>query len=387
MDEEILQNNLGDFVIRGAGEMAMLSLVTGHDPLSIYGLSYISKGKVIKNPPDIYYNINDFPQIDYSFIPDEYMANLKETFNYFSSRGCPFNCSYCVASEMYNRKWHNKNEDKVAEELAEAYKKYYFKSVFFWDDNLFVDVKRLKSILERLNGLNIHFKWRGFCRTDIFEKICDDEIIQLKQSGLEWLSFGAESGSQDMLNKLNKGITVSSIKEAALKLKRLDIAADFSFMGGMPGEGEGDFYKTLDLLNWITIHNQNIYIRLFKFVPYPHMPILKENEKIAGCLPQDIHQWSNVTYQNARFRWISRKINDILNVFSASSMYPEKTARFSLVTILYYITKFRFKKRFFFFPIESFIVNKIHNMLMNYNHRKFTKTLEVDIRRGAAINN
>jgi anaerobic magnesium-protoporphyrin IX monomethyl ester cyclase len=372
MDDEILTSHLGDFVIRGVGEKSMLSLVTGDSVSAIPGLSYRSGTQIKRNKPDADFDINDFPPLDYSLLPNEYIDSmLRDSYQYLSSRGCPSNCSYCVAAKLYQRRWHDKKENKVVEELTEAYIKYAFRRIDFFDDNLFVDVPRLTRIIERLNGLNIHFKWRGFCRIDIFSKLSDAQIINLKERGLEWISFGAESGSQDTLDRLRKGTTVKGIKHTALTVKRLNIPADFSFMGGIPGESERDFYKTIGLLTWIKKNNPSLSIRLFKFMTYPEMPILEEHKEITKYLPKNIYGWSKITYQNAQFAWVPRKISNLLNVFSAASNYSEKPARFSIITILYYITQFRFKKKFFQFPVESLLVNKIHSMLTNFDHRKF----------------
>lgn len=236
MGEDLIDRNLADFVIKGVGERSLLMLIKfleGQVPLSsVPGLIWVEEGKRRQNNPDIDYDINEFPDLDYSFVSELYPSLLSDEFSYFTSRGCPFDCSYCVASVIYNRCWHNKSEYKVINELKEAYHRFKFKSVFFWDDNLFVDVQRLRKILAKLKEDNIHFQWSGFCRADLFSRLNDEIVSELKENGLKWLSIGAESGSQKILNRLNKGIKIEHIKQTVGIIKKWRISCDLSFMGG-----------------------------------------------------------------------------------------------------------------------------------------------------------
>jgi radical SAM superfamily enzyme YgiQ (UPF0313 family) len=370
MDEEVLREGLADYVIRGVGEKGMLSLVQGCELNSTPGLSYLQDGELVRNNKDECFDINSLHEIDYALLSNN--STLKDIYPYFSSRGCPFNCSFCVSSELYNRKWYNKNEDKIVNELKLAWEKYKFNYVSFWDDNFFVDFKRVNRIISRLLESGVKINWGGYCRVDAFCRHPDEEIINLRNKGLDWLSFGAESGSDITLNRLSKGTTVNNIKETALKLRRVGINGDFSFMGGLPGENIEEFGKTISLLRWIKENNSRISIRLFKFVPYPCMPIIKD---IDIDLPKNIYEWSNVTYQAASFKWVPDKINNTLDVFSAASMYSDKPKRFSIFTILYYLTQFRFRFNFFMFPIESRLINMVYTWINLNKHKQFERKI------------
>lgn len=368
MDEDLITKDFVDFVIRGVGEWSLLRLIQSLENRcsfsSVPGLTWQEDGRIKKNEPSVNFSIEELPPLDYSFLSKKYSTILNRQFSYFSSRGCPFNCSYCVSSQIYNRCWYSKSEDKVVSELIESYRAYKFQSVFFWDDNLFVDVKRLLNILSKLARNNINFSWSAFCRVDIFSRLNNEIIEELKERGMKWLSFGVESGSQQVLNRLNKGITIDDIKQTALKLKICEIKADFSFMGGIPGETIDDFYKTLDLLKWVKRNNRHISVRVFRFIPYPKMPILNDNKLIDTFLPKDVYQWSEVSYQNKRFPWVSRKISRALTVLSPASLYSEKPKGLSIInivtTLLFYIVNFRIKYNFFYLPLEGWIVEKIY---------------------------
>lgn len=383
MDEDLIYKDFVDFIIRGIGEKSLFKLIQALEGKSSFslvpGLTWIENGCIRRNNPDTDFHIDEMPQLDYSLLSNRYSYVLNKEFSYLSSRGCPFNCSYCVASQLYNRCWYDKSEDKVINELKDAYDEYKFKSIFFWDDNLFVNIRRLCNILSKLNNLGIHFQWSGFCRAETFSRLDDEIIGELKGKGLKWLSVGAESGSQKILDKLKKGNKVDDIKRTAAKLRKWHIMCDFSFMGGIPGETLDDFNKTLDLLKWIKDIYPQAAIRVFRFIPYPKMPILDSNKEIKALLPTDIYGWSKLSYQNARFPWVHKKINRALAVLSPASLFSEKPQGISLkniiITLLYYITQFRFKVRFFYFPIEGLLVEKAYNRISSKKLNSFNKCL------------
>ncbi|MBU4486316.1 MAG: B12-binding domain-containing radical SAM protein, partial [Candidatus Delongbacteria bacterium] len=338
MDEDLITNDFVDFVIRGVGEVSLWELVKAlkgeSSFFSVPGLTWIDRGLIKRNGLSTDFEINALPPLDYSFLSDKYPFLMTDEFSYFSSRGCPFECSYCVASQIYNRRWYNKTEEKVIDELEEAYQKYRFKSVYFWDDNLFVDIKRLLRILESLNNRDIFFQWSGFARVDTFSRLGRETVAELEKRGLKWVSFGAESGSERTLSRIDKGITVDNIKETVLKLKGFNIVCDFSFMGGMPQETDQDFYDTVNLLRWIKKNNSRSSVRMFRFVLYPKMPMLDDHKEIRNLLPKNIYGWSKITYQNAKFPWVSSKINRALTTLSFTSLYSETKRKLSIKNIL-----------------------------------------------------
>lgn len=368
MGEDLISKNLADFVIKGVGERSLFLLIKGlkqKDKFSsIPGLIWKEEGVIKSNDPDKDFDINDFPKLDYSFVEEKYPFLLREEFNYFTSRGCPFDCSYCVASVIYNRRWCSKKEEKVKLEIKEAYDKFKFKSIMFWDDNLFVDTKRLMRIISELKKEGIIFQWSGFCRADIFSNLEDEVIKELKNNGLKWISIGAESGSQKILDSLSKGIKVGQIKEAVIKLKKWGILCDLSFMGGLPQERAEDFKLTLDLVGWIKEIYPSASVRVFRFIPYPKMPILKNIENFSDT---DTYGWSRVLYQSTKFPWVPKRVNRALNILAPASFYSYRPTGLSLKNLiisgLFYITQFRFKTKFFYFPLEGVIIERIYNRI------------------------
>jgi radical SAM superfamily enzyme YgiQ (UPF0313 family) len=345
--DSLIEEGYADIVVQGVGEKQMLKIIQGD-------LSYCKED----------FDINEFPDIDYSFIKKKYMDSMPE-YNYFSSRGCPYRCSFCVASTIYNRKWYSKTVDKVKGELKEAQDKYNFNTVLFWDDNLFVDIDRLYKIIDGTN-----FKWKGYARIDRFAKLSDNTIYEFKKKGLSWVSFGVESGSQKTLNALNKEITAEQVRTVASKLDRCGLMVDFSFMGGIPGETYEDFAETLKVIKYIKKINRNYSVRLFRFTPYPGMAITKNIP-----LPKMNKEWVDIYYQKSNFFWVSKDINRVLDVFSAAGMYSEKPKNYGILFVLYSIYIFRIKYGIFVFPVESRLINFLNGIINKARIAKFKRRL------------
>jgi radical SAM superfamily enzyme YgiQ (UPF0313 family) len=341
MSDELIKESYVDCVIKGQGEIPFYNLI---------------KGTVTNEK----FNIEKMPQLDYGFSP--YSQSLCENeIGYFSSRGCPMRCTFCVASQIYGGKWWNKSEEKVFNELKELYELYHYKSIFFWDDNMLVDPERALRIIRRLNDMGIKFEWRANCRLDVVAKMSDETLKEIKETGNVWLNFGGESGSQRVLNMLNKNLKVSQIKTAARKLGKYDLNVNISFMGGIIGETEKDFSRTLALLRQIRKIAPKLTTRIYRFIPYPKMPIV--NESIIKHLPKTTEGWGKVSYQSTRFPWVPRKVDLILKTLSP----------LALLNSMPKIIAFRLMHSFYLFPIEGWFLDKVYTYFEKRELRRFCR--------------
>lgn len=382
-DQELMRHDFVDFVIRGPGEKALRdlahALASRSSVASIPGLTWKENAIIHVNPADPDFNIEELPPLDYSWLPGD-ISFLRDEFSYFTSRGCPHRCSYCVSSQLYHRLWYDKSVDKVVSELAEAYARYHFQSVYFWDDNVMVKISRLIDILAELARRGVRFRWSGFCRADLFARLSDTSIETLKDYGLAWLSIGAESGSQNTLDALDKGIRVDDIRVSARKLAHWDIPCDFSLMGGIPGENEADFRETLELGQWLYSTYRRASVRLFRFIPYPKMPILSRHPELDPVLPKDLYGWSDLLYQNARFPWVPPSVSRALDCLAPASLYSQRPTGRSLgdlgIGLLYYVARARWATKIFALPWEGRAVETAYRRLMMSKLSRFERALE-----------
>jgi len=283
----------------------LIEALNGGLPLDgIKGVTYKENGRIISNPDIDAPDINEFPSFDYS-----YFLLYKDKINelpYVSSRGCPFGCTFCVASKLHNHRYYFYSAERMFEEIRSLVGTFGCRRIAFWDDNLFVVKDRLKRFSQLLIENNLKIKWSAFCHCDLFLKYEDSLVNLMKEAGLENISFGAESGSRKILDLVKKKMSPEEITSCVLRTKRFDINADFTFMTGFPHETLDDFKQTINIFKDMLKINPDVSIRLFSFTPYPKIPILKE-EALVKYFPVTIDGWSKLTYQDYIPQWADYK--------------------------------------------------------------------------------
>lgn len=249
-----------DFVCIGEGEYTMLELARalelGSSFESINGLAYKDNGNVRINPLRGYVDMEELPPINYDLIDISKYINIRgrRTILYQSSRGCPHRCRFCINSVTENQKYRMKSVKKVVDEIVMLVEKYNVDWVRFIDDNFFVSVKRARGICEEIVRRNIKINWDAECRADYFRHdFVDENFLDLaEKSGLIFLSIGAESGSQRILNMLSKDITVAQILASAKMLSKYkNIVPSYGFIVGISGETKEEVMATIKVANRI----------------------------------------------------------------------------------------------------------------------------------------
>ncbi|MFH2058568.1 MAG: radical SAM protein [Pseudomonadota bacterium] len=381
-DTNIVEEGLADYVVRGMGEYAIRDLIQALQNKTslekITGITWKKNEQIIRNPDSVLIDVNDLPIWNYELVHGATDELLADCLPYITSRGCPFNCSYCVASSVYERKYLPKSSEKVIDELVYYHQKYAFKSIFFWDDNLLVDYSRLVRIFEGLRKKGVSFEWFAFCRADLMLRLDSDKVAFLKDHGLRSVSFGAESGSNKVLKKLRKGVTVEQLKQATEFLLKEGVNTDYSLMGGLPGETDEDFQATLDLMTWALKKNPDISLRMFRFVPFPKMSILDDiHLDHARQIPQKIAEWEKTTYQETVFPWVPKSVNCVLKILVLGAFFPthpKVSNLFSFIKFLLhknYILRVRYQ--LYRFSPESYLVMKFVNWGKHRVWKQFQK--------------
>jgi anaerobic magnesium-protoporphyrin IX monomethyl ester cyclase len=164
--------------------------------------------------------------------------------NIVASRGCPFRCNWC-AKPIYGNKFLLRSADSVAEEMQELKQKYGVEHLWFADDIFALNrhwVQEFADAVERRDAA-IPFKIQS--RADL---LSEDTVDGLKRAGCEEVWMGAESGSQAILDAMDKGLTVDSIRVARKRLGAVGIRASFFLQFGYPGETLTEIEQTIDLV-------------------------------------------------------------------------------------------------------------------------------------------
>ncbi len=358
LPNQTLQNKLIDLVIRGEGEKSYFELVSGKNKSQINGLS-LKKGKIFFHNPDSDLlkssEINKL-SIPWDLInPKRYIKN--KIFNVITSRGCPFQCTFCY-NTLLNNVWRGWTAEKCIEELDKILD-FGAKKINFYDDNFFVDSKRIKVLFSYFKKQDII--WKAELRVDRLDYSLAKEA---KQHGCSQIYFGVESGSQRILNILNKNISIKDIIRSAKIVKDIDIIADYSWMIGIPGETNTDIKKTITLIKKIKEINPNCEFSVKILYPYPKTKIFDHAINMGFNPPLNLLGWAKVRRERAPGYLKHKNRLEMISITSAiigrKVFEQDHMPIFKLIRIP---AKFRWKNEFFGFGFENILFKILRNRI------------------------
>jgi len=267
-----IKSGIYDYVIRGEGEFAMLDIVNGTDPKQIKGVTFKDKnGKIFNNEDrDFIENLDSlpFPERD-----NFYSGNGKIDIGaIITSRGCPFQCTYCASPQIWKRRTRYRSIDNVLEELEYLVKKKNVSLIRFQDDTFSLKKNRTLDICEKILSRRLNIKWLCDTRIDKLDK----EILQLmKKAGCIRIKVGVESGSNEILERVKKGISVEKIQNIIRLIKEVGISLTTYFMIGFPWETDEDVKKTIQFAEEIGADYNSLSI----IAPYYGTQLYRDLEK------------------------------------------------------------------------------------------------------------
>ncbi len=283
-----------DFLVTGEGEKAMAELAAGAEPGIVQGLVYREGTEIRDNglrtdlceldslPFPAYHKLEGFPK--------RFEAAL---FNYpkspsatiISSRGCPYQCSYCDRS-VYRRSFRSNSAEYLYDHMSFLKKEFGIRHVFFYDDLFTFNRERIEKFcgLQRKNPLGMTFN----CAVRVGH-IDDDLLKMLKTAGCWMVSLGIESGAPEILARHKTKVDFNEMKTTVRRIQKAGIRAKGLFMMGLPGETEETVKTTTDFINGLKLDDMN----MTKFTPFPGSPIyqtihdegtFEEKWEIMNCL-------------------------------------------------------------------------------------------------------
>jgi anaerobic magnesium-protoporphyrin IX monomethyl ester cyclase len=282
MAEEAL-NNYADYVIRGEGEETILELLlwleNGNDVgriSNISGLSYKIGNKVHHNAPRLHLqDLDGLPTIDLSLIEGYRDIGIVPV---LTSRGCPYDCTFCSVTKMFGHKYRFWSAEKTMEVLKYYRKLYPGMWVFFYDDNFTASPKRTKKLLEMKLENGWDFPWTAQTRVDVAE---DRELLKLMQkANCKHLYIGLESVNPETLKEYNKRQTVEEMEQAVRTLHQYKIKVHGMFVLG----GEDDDRETVMQTVKAAIKWKIDTVQMVILVPLPGTPFydnLSSQNRIA----------------------------------------------------------------------------------------------------------
>jgi radical SAM superfamily enzyme YgiQ (UPF0313 family) len=247
-----------DFILLGEAEQTLAELIDALRQnqshfLSIPGLAYKQEDAVIKTAKrNVLKELDTLPFPAWDLVEiDSYRKMWLKHKGYFSlnmatTRGCPFKCNWC-AKPIYGNRYNSRSPQNVVAELKMLKEKFNFDHIWFCDDIFGLKPGWVHELADLLEKENIHFRFKIQARVDLL--LQENYIRDLARAGCENIWMGAESGSQKVLDAMDKGTTVEQIYSAARMLKKNGINPSFFIQFGYPGETKEDIMKTISMIN------------------------------------------------------------------------------------------------------------------------------------------
>jgi hypothetical protein len=258
----------------------------------------------------------------------------KRVATHHTSFGCPFACSFCAVVGMSNRKWVAQSPERVGAVLERFRRIDGADAVQFHDMDFFISEARTQAIAGRLASLDM--TWWALGRVDELMRYRATTWELMRASGLKMVFCGAESGSTDMLKRMNKGgnATAELTLELAARMKSYGIVPEFSFVVGNPPDAEGDLAHTLSFIRRLKQINDQTEIILYVYSPVPAEGMFFESAREHGFeFPKTLDGWvsdrwhafalrrdPSTPWSNGEVRQRVRDFESVLNAY-----YPTVT--------------------------------------------------------------
>ena len=379
--KSVLTSGFVDFIIYGPGDKsfpALLDALEEKRPYnSINNLIFKEEGKIVKTPKDELYDQDALPPLPYeklnSFYPiSRYLGKTylgSKTIAYHSSMGCPFTCSFCAVVPIYNGRWKGKSAMNIYKDIKYLKDKYGGTAIEFHDNNFFVSEKRTVEFSKLMLHENI--RWWGEGRIDTIDKYEDASLALMKEAGCKMIFFGAETGSDDVLKRMNKGGTQTGeqIKRFAARMRKFDIVPEYSFVLGTPEDTPEKIMRQIDrdieFIYQVKDLNPNTEIIIYIYSPVPTegSELFKNVVSKGFQFPEKLEDWLKPEWEKFDLRknpltpWLTSEMVDKIKNFETvlNGYYPTvsdiKLSNFQR-KIIRSISSWRYRNNVYRYPYE-----------------------------------
>jgi len=302
-EETLSESNSIDAIARREYEYTIRDLASlldrkdfhlpGADGLkTIAGLSFRSDGKILHNPDRPYIeNLDELPWVSkaykkYLHIGDYFNQNaLYPMVTLISSRGCPFRCSFCVYPQtLTGRKYRFRSIDDIVDEMDFVIREFpRAKSIFFEDDTLTANKKRCMRFADAILKRGLKIPWTANSRIELDL----ETMLKIKAAGCRELCVGFESGDQNVLDSMKKGIKLDRMFQFMKDARKAGVLIHGCFMVGFPGETLNDVKKTIDMAIRLNPDTTQFY----PVMVYPGTEAYEDYKRRGWLTAQSYSQW------------------------------------------------------------------------------------------------
>jgi len=325
MPQDVLREKYVDFVIVNEGELTAreftYELQNGGNWGKVLGLAWKNdKGRVVVNPERPFIqNLDDFsPQWELLSDVDMYMLQsgpYDRALPVYISRGCPFRCAFCYNEVVMKRTWRQHSNEFIINQIEWLRKEHNINAIDYADDYLFGRPRPMKRLVAEVG-----MPWSGQVRVQLLKP---DFVQWMNETGCQWVNIGAESGSQKVLDSIQKDQKDFQIEWGIANLAKYapHIEANLSFIFGLPEEDEAERQITIDLIDRLSQVNPKARSSICIYMPYPGTPLWPDALARGYIPPENQEGWAEFDLNRGNTPWVSEAeanamcdISDILYV-------------------------------------------------------------------------
>jgi len=280
-----------DVGVIGEGDITITelleSLINRTELNKVKGIVYRKNGSLSRTPSRSFINdLDSLPKPAYHLLPNlvkHYSPPPHAIKRYpgtsmITSRGCPSKCNFCA--NFFGTKFRHYSAEYIIEVVLRLKNDFGINEINFVDDTFVVNKKRVKQICDLLINRNIDLSWS--CEAKV--NFVNPEMLKLmKKAGCWQIAYGIETGSQDILDSIDKGTTLKQAEDAMKWSKQAGIETRGFFMIGSPGETKGTITETINFIKKVELDDFHVTF----FTPYPGTYIYKNLSKFYS----DIKDW------------------------------------------------------------------------------------------------
>jgi anaerobic magnesium-protoporphyrin IX monomethyl ester cyclase len=294
-----------DIVVRREGEITMLEIVQKIEEDKSYddvlGTTLRKEGKIVKNPDRSYIeDLDGLPFPARHLWPMERLREYEDILYLATSRGCVYWCEFCTTVRMHGRKYRMRSPKNVVDELEFLQKTYGAKKFTFCDDAFTVDQPRTEALCSEILQRGLKIEWNCGTRVDMITK---ELLAKMKEAGCITVWFGVESGTQQVLDAMKKGISPELTIKVLGWVRELGLKPVPNVILGFPGETKKSAWKTIKFIEKIAPDEVGFYNVATPFPGTPMYDIVKEK----GWLRVTDFDMYDTTHPIFETPWLSMK--------------------------------------------------------------------------------
>ena len=261
LKETLLRAPWIDVVVIREGERTLVELVRALEKGigfgQVAGIAFREDKHVVETEPrPPIENLDELPLPARNLLPISRYRALGAPCNLTTSRGCPYGCIFCSGRRMFGRKVRFRHPRLVVDEMEIIHKELGFEKMNIVDDTFTVNHRHARNICEEIIRRNLHIQWTVFARVDTITR---DLVEVMHEAGCTHLLFGVESGSEQILKTINKGITVDDVRRGVKLTSEAGIKVFASFILGLPGESPETARQSVELAQELRSEYGSLY--------------------------------------------------------------------------------------------------------------------------------